>query len=651
MKKCLTFLSLFTFLHVSFDLSSQGDHQMSQDLEDIICKEQSHAGTHILTRGDERNAHAHETDMYYQEMHWEINPDNYYIKGEIIYHFKSLVPNLNTLYLDFTDGLQIDGVFTTTLHVNHTHADNLLTIPLSKVLQPGQSDTVRILYQGTPPSNGFGSFEQGSHADANIIWTLSEPYGARDWWPAKMDLIDKVDSIDIFITTPLNNLAASNGKLVSITESEGKLIHHWSHRYPIVNYLIALSVTNYASYSHYVQLDNGDSLEILNYVYPETVDASRQATQNSVGIMEFFNEKFGLYPFAEEKYGHAQFGWGGGEEHQTMSFMGNFSFGLQAHEMAHQWFGNKVTCGSWEDIWLNEGFATYLAALVLEDISPDNQWEQWKTSTINSVTNQPGGSVFVDDTTSVGRIFHGRLSYNKGAYLLHMLRWIMGDDTFFQACREYLDGAGTAYEFARTSDLQAYFEAASGKELDEFLEDWFYGQGYPSYNLRWTQQSDSIVTWLSQVTSHPSVDFFEMPVPVLVKVNGVDQIVVINHTQQDQRTSFYIGNGNVDSVGIDPEKWLLSRNNVISEITTSVFDPLTNDYYKVFPNPAKAQFDILPYSGIHAVIMMDVAGVKTKVPVQNGIVTITSLPAGLYSVMLEDKSGKIVAVKRISKME
>ncbi len=598
-----------------------------------------------------RNAFAYQTDIFYQEIHWEIDPDNYYIKGEITYRFKSLVPNLTALVLDLSDALQVNTINRNVDALTYTHTpDQLLTIQLGKTLQPGQVDSLTINYEGVPPSNGFGSFEQGSHGNENIIWTLSEPYGGRDWWPGKMDLIDKIDSVDIFITTPLGNLAASNGELISILETDGKLVHHWRHRYPIVNYLLALSVTNYSSYKHYVHY-GADSMEILNYVYPENLEDTRLATQSSVGIMEFYNEKFGLYPFWEEKYGHAQFGWGGGEEHQTMSFMGGFSFGLQAHEMAHQWFGDKVTCGSWTDIWLNEGFATYLAALVLEDISPENQWISWKNSIVNSVTNQPGGSVFVDDTTNVSRIFSGRLSYNKASYLLHMLRWKMGDEAFFQACRKYLDGAGTAYEFARTRDLQAYLEAESGQDLDEFFEDWFYGQGWPSYNLRWAQETDSVVVWLSQTTSHSSVDFFEMPVPVLLKLNGVNQIVVIDHTIQDQRKSFYIGNTNVDSIGIDPDKWLLSRNNMITEVVTGIFDPVTNDLYKVFPNPAKNSFEILPSAGITKVVLMDVAGVRKEMSVANGQVDITSIPAGLYSIMVVDSTEKIVAVKRLAILE
>jgi len=644
-KSMLTTSLLFSIsLIPSATLSGQVDLSVLWDQDEIICKEQERVDAHFQ-HSSSRNQFANQTDIHYQHMAWEIDPAVEYIKGEITYYFSSRVNNLTQLILDLSDVLHVNSVERNGVPLFYTHgADQLLMIDLDKTLNVGEYDTLTVSYEGIPTSNGFGSFKQGTHAGKPIIWTLSEPYGNRDWWPGKQDLIDKIDSVDIYITTPIGQLAASNGKLISIDSVGGKLVHHWRHRHPIVAYLIALAVTNYAAYSQYVPLPNGDSIEILNYVYPETLTQTQQATLSSIDIMQFYNEMFITYPWADEKYGHAQFGWGGGMEHQTMAFMGGFSYGLQSHEMAHQWFGDKVTCGTWEDIWLNEGFATYLAGLTLERFSPDGFWPQWKSSTSNSATSQPGGSVFVDDTTSVDRIFSGRLSYNKGAYVLHMLRWILGDADFFQACRNYLNGAG---DFGTTAELQGYLESQSGIDLDEFLADWYYGQGYPSYDLRWSKQTDSLILTLGQIQSHPSVSFFEMPVPILVRLDGVDNIFVLDHTTNNQRFSFFIGGASVDSIAIDPDLWLLSKNNTIEQIITSTGDPDKYKQFVVYPSPAHDFIQILSQESVSSVDLFDVAGRTVTVTLSNNIMNLNHFSPGIYTLLLKDADGKILAIKRI----
>ncbi|MEP6647161.1 MAG: M1 family aminopeptidase [Saprospiraceae bacterium] len=647
MKKYLfkSILILSLFLSFSPFVFSQGDlSSFLWDQDDIICKEQENAISHFTQR-TYRNKFADQTDMHYQVMHWEIDPAVKYIKGTITYYFKSKVNGLTQLVLDFSDSLNLSSIHRNGTPLSFLRTpDQLLTIDLGRTLNENDRDSLTISYDGIPPSNGFGSFEIGTHAGAPILWTLSEPYGSRDWWPSKMDLIDKIDSLDIYITTPLGQLAASNGKLISIDTVNGKLVHHWRHRHPINNYLVALAVTNYAAYNQYVPLPNGDSIQVLNYVYPESLAQSQQSTLSTVDIMKFYNDRFIIYPWADEKYGHAQFGWGGGEEHQTMAFMGGFSFSLISHEMAHQWFGDKVTCGTWEDIWLNEGFATYLAGLCLEEFSPNEFWPQWKTSTSNSAMSAPGGSVFVDDTTSVNRIFSGRLSYNKGGYVLHMLRWVMGDNDFFQAVRNYLNGAG---DFATTKEFQDFLENQSGLNLDEFMADWFYGQGYPSYQLKWTHQADSLVLTLGQTQSHPSVSFFEMPVPVLVKLNGVDTIFVLNHTANNQRFSIFVGNKSVDSLAIDPELWLLSKNNTIEQVITATGEPASIGNFNLYPNPAHDFIQIVSSFPVKFIEAIDVNGQKFRIPVTDLKIDISRFIPGLYTFVLRGPDQKILFTKRI----
>lgn len=603
-------------------------------LDDLICKEQARAAYHIES-GGYRNPASDLTDIHYQEMHWTIDPAVYFIEGQITYHFQSRQNGLDELILDLSDALSVHAIDRNGTPLMWTHGtDQLLRIDLGKTIAVGQLDTVTVRYSGLPPSNGFGSFEQSVHDGAPVIWTLSEPYGARDWWPAKQDLVDKIDSVDIYITTPIGQLAASNGKLMSITPDTARLVHHWRHRYPITAYLIALAVTNYEAYSHFMPLDETDTLEILNYVYPESRVQAEAQTPRTIEIMELFNELFGRYPFADEKYGHAQFGWGGGMEHQTMSFMGNFSHELVAHELAHQWFGNKVTCQSWADIWMNEGFATYLTGLTYERFSPDLYWPAWKRSVINAATSQPGGSVWVNDTTNVNRIFSGRLTYNKGAYLLQMLRWIVGDETFFAACRDYLDLPGTAFAFGSTEEFQAYLEQHSGKDLDGFFSDWFYGEGWPTYTVRWSREPDSLVIWLDQVQSHPSVSFYEMPVPIQVFTQGTGTMHRLDHSANGQRFAIDLAGAQVDSIRFDPELRLLSRNNTVVEITTAIGDPASPDGRLIYPNPTTSFVNIYPSTGLSRIALTDIGGRTHFLSVADGQADVSSLSPGAYMLRL-----------------
>lgn len=544
-----------------------------------IAESEAHAHHHAHHKSN--GAPARGYDLTYHRLDLTVDPAVRAISGSVTHHFTALA-ELTTLTLDLIDSLTVGAVQHASGPLAFVHADNVLTITLPMALVAGMRDSVSIAYAGTPGNSGFGSFVQAEHAGAPIIWTLSQPFGARDWWPSKNDLNDKADSVDVIITTPEGQRAASNGMLVSeVPVGNGQVRAHWRHRYPISFYLIAFAVTNYVVYTDVVPTDQGP-IDVLNYVFPEDLAASQQGSAGIVGQMQLFNELFGHYPFAEERYGHAQFVWGGGMEHQTMSFMGNFSYELMAHELAHQWFGNTVTCGSLEDIWLNEGFATYLAGLCYEFIGPV-WWMPYKRNVRALVVSQPDGSVKCTDTTTIARMFNSRLTYGKGMFLLHMARWVIGDSAFFAACRNYLNDPELRFASARTDDLQAHLEAASGMDLDGFMADWYVGEGHPSYSLSWGQSEEGQLNIiLEQTQSHPSVDFFELPVPVRLWNATQDTIVVLDHTFSGQ--AFEVTPGfQVDSASIDPEIWLVSANNVVTAVPELARNTGT---VRLFPNPA-----------------------------------------------------------------
>jgi len=407
-------------------------------------------------------------DVKYYRCEWEVDPAIRYINGKVTIYY-TITSATDNISLDLMSPLVADSVKQHNVLLAKSQANNTLTINFPVTVNAGTLDSVSIFYQGVPPNTGFGSFVQSTHAGTPVMWSLSEPYGSRDWWPCKNGLDDKADSIDILVTNPIAYKAASNGILQSEIISAGgtKITAHWKHRYAIASYLMCFAVTNYTVFNNAVQLSTG-VLPMQTYCYPESLSSFQNGTINTLNAMQLYDTTFGPYPFMNEKYGHVQFGWGGGMEHQTSTFVVNIGESLCAHELGHQWFGDKITCGSWKDIWLNEGFATHLASMYMEKKYPANTISTRK-SEINDITSQPGGSVEVSDTTDVNRIFDSRLSYTKGSHLLYMLRWKLGDNIFFNALRNYQTDPAVIYGFAKTADLKRNLEQTSGQNLTNFF--------------------------------------------------------------------------------------------------------------------------------------------------------------------------------------
>ncbi len=625
--------------------------------EDWNCKDEAHivemeARAHTDLLQFRTNPYTDNYDLKYHRLEWTVDPRVYYIKGTVTAYFVPMEANFKEIHFELSKSLTVNQVRYHGQNVSFTQTnDDRVQIVLPVVIANGQLDSLAITYEGTPPRTGFGSFSQTFHSNTPIIWTLSEPYGSKDWWPSKMDLGDKIDSIDVLVKTPQQYRVASNGVLVAETQQDTFKTYHWKHRYPITTYLIAIGVTNYAVYSDYIRLPEGDTLEILNYVYPEQLNSIRRQTYRTVQSMELYNNLFGTYPFAKEKYGHAQFGFGGGEEHQTMSFMGGFSHLLQAHELAHQWFGDKVTCGSWRDIWLNEGFATYLEGLTQEAGIGTMDFKTWVRNKIASVTSQSGGSVWVDDTTSVNRIFNGRLSYDKGAMLLHMLRCSqLTPSDFYNAIRNYINDPKLAHGYAKTEDLKRHLEAQSGQDLTEFFEDWFYGQGYPSYQIEWEQDANQMVNLkINQTTSHPSVDFFEMKVPIQLRSeNGEIANLSLNHQFSGQVFSEFISTKVVEVI-FDPDLCIVSAKNQVRQKTTAAneIQHLASQIL-LYPNPlvqSELNIDLKNFSAkvLEAGIFDTKGSLVKQINIVNNleIVDVSNIFSGIYILKLQTDKGAV----------
>lgn len=585
------------------------------------------------------NPNTQNYDITYQKLEFTVDPAHYFISGIVTSTFTAL-SDLSTVTFDLTSQLTVSTVIRNGVSVPFAqNANNELVITLPSTINVGTSATVEIRYSGIPAS-GEQAFNVTAHDSTPILYTLSEPYGARDWWPCKQDLNDKIDAIDVYITAPSQYVSVANG-----IEPETPVIHgaskttHFHHGYPIPAYLVAIAVTNYSVYNQ-IGGSVHNQYPIINYIYPETLASVQGQLDQTPLILNLYENLFEIYPFHAEKYGHAQFEWGGGMEHTTVSFMNSFGRDLIAHEMAHQWFGDKITCGAWNDIWLNEGFATYVASLVIENFDGQSAFISEKGRMIAAITAKTNGAVYVTEAelSDVNRIFSSRLSYNKGAMVLNMLRFKMGDAMFFQAIKNYLKDVNLAYKYAKTPDLQSHLEAVYGSSLAEFFNDWVYNQGYPSYSITAQNLGNGQAKFtISQTQSDASVSFFEMPVPIRVFGTGGQQLdLVLNNTVNGESFTENVPFA-ITSVTFDPEKNIISKSNSIN-LNRKKFE-LTSS--QLFLNPATQllSLDIPSDIKIEKVQFFDMAGQKIKTTGAAASWDTSSWAAGVYFINVKTDFG------------
>jgi aminopeptidase N len=550
--------AIFCVLMSSLSVMAQGVVS-----DELLCAEKARLDSRLKFRANPSIYHGY--NMVYHRCFWRVNPyKNGIIKGSVTSH---LIPDANadSIGFDMKSHLIADSVTLNKSKIRFTRTGDIIYCYKPGGWKKGQFDSLTIHYNGNPAIfGGTGYYVREFHATGPSIHTLSQPYGAYFWWPCKQTLSDKIDSIDIIVSTHPDFRAASNGLLITEQKlNDTTQLYYWKHRYPIATYLVAIAISNYNQFLQYAHFHNRpDSLPVLNYVYPQSETEWKSDGQAVLPMLRLFDSLFGEYPFMKEKYGHAQFPWGGGMEHQTMSFMVNLSYDLVAHELAHMWFGDQVTCGSWNDLWLNEGFATYLTALAYRYLKPDDEWLSVLRNIRRDATSADDGSIFPRDTITVNRLFSGRLTYNKPAFVLHMLRERIGDAAFFRACRKFL-APPRSYAFASTLDLRRIMEQESGQNLDTFFRRWYLGEGFPYLTINWLQKASNVQVTVKQQPSHPSVPFYDVPIPILFsgKTQGgqaADSLIVLKPTQLNQSFTFKLPFA-TDTAIFDPRITVLAK--------------------------------------------------------------------------------------------
>jgi aminopeptidase N len=491
--------------------------------------------------------------------------------------------------------------------VLYSRSGSAIKVPVNAI--SNENFVISIDYSGVPPTAASTPFGGGGMTNASspswgnrVTWSLSEPFSAYEWWPCKQSLTDKADSSAVKITVPDSCKAGSNGILENIVNlGNGFSRYEWKHRHPIDYYLISVAVAKYIDYTIYANPAGAPSpIMIQNYIYdnPQTLINFQDEIDETVDFIELFYDLYGPYPFEDEKYGHCMAPLSGGMEHQTMTTQGFFEKGLTAHELGHQWWGNNVTCASWSDIWVNEGFASYSEYLMLQNLYPGQQ-NAHMTDVHDNVMSQPNGSTWVLDSLNENRIFSGRLTYDKGAAIIHTLRYMVDNDVlFFQTLRDFQNDF--ADSTARGVDIQNAFEVAIGLDLNSFFEQWYFGEGYPTYSLRWNELGDDILLQVSHTASFGGVTpTFTNPIDVrIIRSGQADTIVTVDiNSNLDQ--FYFPGIGDATAMTIDPQNW------VVNKVGTIQFDQnllvigeteKTEDLI-LYPNPSKGIFTVQTANG------------------------------------------------------
>jgi len=441
-------------------------------------------------------------DIEHYRLQLSLFPDAGEIVGTVTISGKTTAPT-RTIKVDLYDNLPVDSLVVNGTPLEFTRSENKIQLNLPSALSTGESFTITVSYHGKPRVVGRlqSGMSFGNHAGFPIVATLSEPYGSPTWWPCIDNPADKTTAA-LELTVPNGYVATSNGVLEGVRlNADSSLTYFWREHYPIANYLIAVTATNFVEFNEsYVALDGATSMPLVYYVYPEHLSRARSKFAVTKDAMRIYAELFGEYPFLKEKYGMVEFSWGGAMEHQTLtslgeSVVGGLGSGLITivHELAHQWWGDWVTMRTWNDIWLNEGFATYCEVLFQEKyygLPPGQLIQRYDDGRADGILR---GTVYAENASDPWDDY--RAIYNKGGWVLHMLRHVMGDEAFFAALREY--GRRFAYSNASTEDFQKvcseiYRQQQNScsefycQQLDWFFQQWIYAPLRPIYSYSTT---------------------------------------------------------------------------------------------------------------------------------------------------------------------
>ena len=584
MKKNFLLITFLTF--VLFSVSAQKSRVLLEHYQNEYQSFKEMIKYSQIVKGDTNI----DVKFYYIDI--TIGVPDPYISGDVTIRFEPVSSNLNNVMFSLNSSLTVDAI---SAPCESFYQDNdVIMITLDDVYNPGDLIDLTISYQGTPVmAGGYKGMRYESHNGSEpIIATLSTPYLAHYWYPCKDGPQDKPDSVYMDITLPkisfsgVEIMGVSNGVLENIIDNGDSNTFQWRHRYPIVTYYVMAAVSNYVHFQEEFNGTGGESFPLDYYVFEEHFNQAQAGVFDLPEVIQFYSDVFGTYPFSNEKYGMTQLGFYGAIENQTNTIQNNLSaswFYTSIHELGHMWFGDMITLADWHHCWLNEGFATYSEALWDEH---KYGFEAYKN---NMATNEfwNGGTLYLQNAADTFNTFQS-IFYSKGAYTVHMLRGVLGDDAFFEALMDYAQNPNFKYKNASTEDLKQSFENSSGLNLDYFFEQWVYDAYWPQYAYNFAQNTNLDVNLLIKQQQEELYGYrpvFTMPVQVRFDfTDNSDTTVTIWNDQQEQTFWFEFGK-TVESVELDPDKWILRKAFFQPQLPVSIIETETGPAISCFPNP------------------------------------------------------------------
>jgi aminopeptidase N len=519
-------------------------------------------------------------DVIYYELDISVNPETEILDGSVNIQAISEVDGLTQMTLDLFDNMTVSTVSGNVN--NYTHANNLLILDLDRTYNLSETISVTVFYSGFPTRVGdFNPFVFDQ--TRGVISSESCPFYARCWWPCKDRPDDKAQTMDIKITVPLNLTVASNGALVNVENNgDGTKTHNWQVRNPIPTYLVAVTISDYqVMRDEYIDSEQ-DTLQIMHFVLPEHYNDATTYFAHVNQSINILSSYFGKYPFMNEKYGIAEYvGYWAGMEYQTLTCIAPAYISREdilVHELAHQWWGDCVSPKDFHHTWLSEGFAVFAEALYYGHLEGQEKYFDYMNNE-NSALNLKG-RMYRDNVTDPDEVY-GYIVYNKGAWVIHMLRHVVGEEKFWAALNEYFNRH--KYDSATTEDFLDACETVTGDSLDWFFHQWVYEPNYPTYAYGWQRElmTGGYVYKLFIDQVQTNAPLFKMPVDLtLVSENSDTTITVM---VEDSSQSYILTPAEcLTDIIIDKDNWILKETTQFSSpliryVSHQVIDSTANN--------------------------------------------------------------------------